>query len=411
MTTAGDLLGYNGLQPSRFIGGSNGNSLHYNTTVSSGFNLQWAPEVVPMVNMGFKTSVAANALTITFTQADGSSSPNNSSFIRYRSATLTSGQVQSQLVTSSDTIAITIPSGATIGTTNSYSGYIYVFSSNGGGINNNICISLNPFACDGFINATAINSSSSSATTMYSNTSLTSVVCTYIGKLLAPQATAGTWITTPTELYVGLSDYAAQWHPVSTDGVTVLGSGLPSSLISLATVGTSGNYYGHGFTANNYGQISAQLNIGSAFMVQYRQTQTISSGSITTILGNNLVASTTFRTQTNPTISSWVASTGVYTCGQDGVYMIGGWVNFAASTGGTQRVLWVAKTDALQTDSEQAVNSITYLNASGGSQCNVCMPIYCKTSDQLFIQCFQDSGTTMTNLVFQVCINLLSVAI
>jgi hypothetical protein len=259
LTTAGDLLAYDGLQPSRFIGGVNGESLHYNSSVATGFNLQWAPEVVPMVNMGFSASVAANALTITFTQADGVSSPNNSSFIRYRSATLTSGQVGSELVTSADTISITIPSGATLGQPNSYTGYIYVYSLNGSGQNNGICVSTQAFACDGYINTTAISSVATSATTMYANSNYTSVVCTYIGKLLAPQTTAGTWATAPTELYVGLSDYAAQTNPIKTDG-SLTGNGTPLTPLALTTQAglTAGTYAS--VTVNSQGIITGTPN-------------------------------------------------------------------------------------------------------------------------------------------------------
>jgi hypothetical protein len=398
LTTQGDLLGYDGVSVDRFGQGTNGQSLFVNTNASSGFNLDWKTDNLSLINIGIKASVASNALTVAITQVDGSSSPVNSSFIRYPS----NGQTFDLAVISSDLISITVPNGATLGTTNSYVGYIYVYSTTGGGHNNSIALSLVPWPTDATVNVTAISASSSSATTLYGGGALSGVGLSYIGKILAPQTTAGVWATAPSRLFTTISgtDYAANWNPVNTDGTTIEGTGLPFSNLSLVPVGSSGNYYGYGFTTNSTGQITAALNTGTGFLATWAQSQSLSNNTVTTILANNLLS--TYRAATTPSISSLATGTGVYTCGQDGVYVLTMTALFATAGGGVN-ALFIKKTDSLATNA--VISEISAAGDSGQNALSASATTWCKSGDTLFFQGYQSTGSSIVvSFVCSVCL-------
>jgi hypothetical protein len=189
-------------------------------------------------NAALAASVSGDALTINLTQYDGASDPSFSSpsIVSFRNATITSGSINAIGVTFAT--SITIPSGATIGTPNSYNGYIYVYALNDSGTVV-LAVSLTPFPLDALVSSTDISGGGSSASTLYSDGALTNVPIQYLGKIVAPQTVAGTWSTSPSEIYVRTSqDYAAgRLVQKQGDIETINSSGLPAAL-SLGAAGT-----------------------------------------------------------------------------------------------------------------------------------------------------------------------------
>ena len=133
-------------------------------------------------------SVAANAMTLTLTKCG----------LRFRSATLTSG-TPSYVTTASD-LSLTIPSGATLGTTNAVASRLVLLALNNAGTMElgvvNLAGGVN-LDETGLISTTAISAAASSASVVYSNTARTNVAYRVIGSIDSTQATAGTWASAP----------------------------------------------------------------------------------------------------------------------------------------------------------------------------------------------------------------------
>lgn len=188
-------------------------------------------------NAGLSASVAGNAFTINLTQYDGASTPstNQPAKISFRNATVATGSYTQVNITAAT--SITIPSGTTIGTSNSYGGFIYVYALNNAGTIS-LAVSLAPFALDTVVTSTAI-SGGASATTLYSTSVQTNVPIQYLGKIIAPQATAGTWTATPTEIYIRVAqDYAADRVCQNVADIeTINSSGIPAPL-AIGAAGT-----------------------------------------------------------------------------------------------------------------------------------------------------------------------------
>lgn len=134
-------------------------------------------------------SVAANALTITL--SGGSFS--------FRSSSLTSGLLITLAVSSA--VTLTIPSGTTIGTTNNDSSRIHVYAINNAGTIE-LALSGNPGIDTSLVFNTTAISGGTSRDLLYSTTARTSVPVVYLGFITAPQATAGTWASAPTQITV-----------------------------------------------------------------------------------------------------------------------------------------------------------------------------------------------------------------
>jgi len=227
--------------PTRYPAYLNGSVLGLaGPTGGTGTDIFWLQPNLSIQNVGMTVTVATNALTIQLNDSNGNpftttAGTNNYGFLRFRNATATSGSAGPVLILDTPSaLNLTIPPGTTIGTTNSYTGFIYVYAvQTPTGLD--VGVSLTPFALDALVNTTAI-AGGSSATTLYTSSALTSKPVQYIGKFLAPQTTAGTWAAGPTEVYTALSgnDYAADWQPVAVDGTTITGNGLPSTPLTVS---------------------------------------------------------------------------------------------------------------------------------------------------------------------------------
>ena len=154
------------------------------------------------------TQSPGNAMTAMITQADGVSVPSvaNPVTIAFRSSTITSGATTKISVMSS--ISITIPAGTTIGTSNGYAGFIYVYALNSAALSNLQCLSaVSSMFWTYYYGGCRRRVCDYSA---HSTTARVGVPIAYIGKMLAPQVTAGTWAAAATEVFVASGyDYAA----------------------------------------------------------------------------------------------------------------------------------------------------------------------------------------------------------
>lgn len=170
-------------------------------------------------------TASAGALTITL----------NPCVIEFRSSPVTSGSIVTRNVSSP--ITITIPSGATLGTTSGTIERIAVLALDNAGTvelavtNENLVGNLNGSA---LITTVAINTSSDSAVSIYSNTLRSNVAYKSLGYTIQTVGTAGTWIT--------------------PDKIQSMGS----------NVGSLGVSYGIAETSNNNGSINTAIRRFSA---------------------------------------------------------------------------------------------------------------------------------------------------
>jgi hypothetical protein len=148
--------------------------------------------VVPQI-AAISASVASNALTINLEPAT----------IDFRSATLTSGAVNSRVLASN--ASVVIPSGATLGTVSGQASRLVAIAIDNAGtveaavVNIAGGVNLNE---EGVISTTAISGAANAANVVYSTTARTNVPYKVRGFIDSTQATAGAWAAAPS-LIVG----------------------------------------------------------------------------------------------------------------------------------------------------------------------------------------------------------------
>lgn len=143
---------------------------------------------------------ASNSLVINLVGENGSApSATNPVGLKFRSSSVTSGTQDTVWVTSAT--SITIPSGTTIGTSANEQQYISVYALNNSGTVE-LAVSLDGFKPENTLIGTTAVSGGTSPTTLYSATDRANVPIRYLGKLKAPQSTAGVWAANPTEVSV-----------------------------------------------------------------------------------------------------------------------------------------------------------------------------------------------------------------
>ena len=166
-----------------------------NVIVQTGFDMP--------INLGLSIPApSGGALTINVTQANGSA-PTSASpvLVPFRSTALTTGTVTWSTI--SATQSITIPSGATLGTSNGVPSRIWIFEAyNGGTPELGVATCSNPtaiFPCSGWeytlVTSTTISGSANAAGTLYATTGVTLDAVRIIGycEFASGQTTAGTW--------------------------------------------------------------------------------------------------------------------------------------------------------------------------------------------------------------------------
>lgn len=151
-----------------------------------------------LTNIGIDTSVASNNLTVTLTQADGSTAPTGGSpcTIAFRSSTVTSGGFAT--VDRTSTLSITIPVGGTLGHRNATDEYIYVYAVDNSGV---IDLAISSIIYDeGSLHDTTSVSASSDDDGLYANSTLSAKSIRLIGRLKTNQTTAGVWASAISEV-------------------------------------------------------------------------------------------------------------------------------------------------------------------------------------------------------------------
>lgn len=138
-------------------------------------------------------TVATNALTVTL----------NPTTLDFRSSTLTSGTVVSRRVPSA--ISVVVSSGSTLGTTSAVQSRIVVLALDNAGTVELAVVNLaggNDLTETGLITTTAEGGAGAadSASTVYSTAARTNVAYRVVGYVESTQATAGTWVTSPSTI-------------------------------------------------------------------------------------------------------------------------------------------------------------------------------------------------------------------
>lgn len=188
-------LGYNGTEytlPGAELIINGGTALRSNNAKTIGGTSLWGAGDIEISTTQIQTvsaTVASNALTVTL----------NPTSLDFRSATLTSGTVNTRTVGSA--ISVVVPSGATLGTANGKSARLVLLAIDNAGTvelaitNLNGTINLDETT---LISTAAISTAADIAGWVYSTTARTSVPYRVVGFVDITEATAGTWATAPT---------------------------------------------------------------------------------------------------------------------------------------------------------------------------------------------------------------------
>lgn len=193
-------------------------------------------------------SVASNDLTVTI----------NPTKLDFRSTTLTSGTITT--VNLASAASLVVPSGATLGTTNSVAARLVVLAINNAGTIEAAIVNVAggiDLSETGLISTTALSTSSDSANVAYSTTARTSVAYRVVGIIDITETTAGTWATAPTlvqgaggNALTAMSSigYGQTWQSVTgsrTSGTTYYNTtGKPIVVAVVAeTSSSAGNVY------------------------------------------------------------------------------------------------------------------------------------------------------------------------
>jgi hypothetical protein len=153
-----------------------------------------------VANLSVSTSVSSNAMTVSFVDRSGSAlSSSNTASINFRSTTLTSGNDSTVTIAAAGPTVV-IPTNATLGSQNAIADKLYVYAINNAGTVE-VAVSGSLYSdVDGIVSTTAISSSATSATVLYSTTARTNVAARLIAVCDYTETTAGTWASNVTSI-------------------------------------------------------------------------------------------------------------------------------------------------------------------------------------------------------------------
>lgn len=165
-------------------------------------NVLWLDDPSRIFNLGLKSSVATNAMTITI-QNKLLANPTAASpvYIPFRSSTAATGQYNLRAVITA--LTIVIPSGASLGnvTSTTVPQYVYLCAiDNAGTVELAVIGSRYDLDEGALISTTAISSGATTYNVMYSTTARTNVPFRVLGRFKTQQTTSGTWINNASEI-------------------------------------------------------------------------------------------------------------------------------------------------------------------------------------------------------------------
>lgn len=246
-------------------------------------------------NLSLTATVASSALTIALKGQDGNNaSASNPVTVGFRSVTAASGLYTRVQITSA--LSLVISSGSTLGMISAVASYIYVYLLNNAGTAE-LAVSLTLFDEGTVISSLAEGGAGAAdaASGLYSTASRSNVPCRLIGRLLATEATAGTWATAPSE--ISLRPFKV--YPVS--------------------------FRAHGST---------------------------------TVLTNNATVTLVYTTKDYDTHNSYSTSTGIFTCPSGGKYLVCAGMKiagFAAAAISSSVFMQISVTGTIVTSGDGAV--------------------------------------------------------
>lgn len=183
-------------------------------------------QIAPLLTSGIQpitATVAANAMTITL----------NPTTLDFRSATLSSGAVNTRQVATA--ISLVIPSGATLGTIAAVAARFAVLAIDNAGTVELAVVNLaggNVLDESGVISTTVLNAASDLNNVIYSTTARTNVPYRVVGFVDNTQATPGTYATAPS-LVQGAGGQALQHVGKIIEPISVLASGTSVDFLNI----------------------------------------------------------------------------------------------------------------------------------------------------------------------------------
>lgn len=213
-------------------------------------------------------SVGSNALTVTL----------NPTRLDFRSSTVSSGTINTRYVQTA--ISLTVPSGATLGTTNGVSSTLTVLAIDNAGTTELAIIKTSSSTIldeSGVISTTILDSASDSDDVAYSTTARTNVPFRIVGYVVSTQATAGTWATSPSNI---------------AGGSPALFTALAVSSISLSSIGVSQSWTD--VKASRASGTSYTNSTGRPIMVAVCGTAASGSPNVTVVVGGVTIINYTF---------------------------------------------------------------------------------------------------------------------
>jgi hypothetical protein len=296
-------------------------------------------------------SVATSAMTVTIAPA----------LVDFRAATAGSGTVNRRNIVTQ--LSLTIPSGATLGTTSLVPNQIAILALDNAGtvqigvVNISGNVNLDETT---LVNCTAITSGSNSANVIYSSSSASSLPFRVMGYVQSTQATAGTWATTPSVVQ-GQGGQAIVGNPkmiiaptqASTSGTSIDFTGIPfgTKRITVMQNGTSTNG-----TSNLQVQLGAGGIVTSGYNSSCATLSGVNTSQVSATTGFIISFGTATFTMSGPmTLShmggnSWVCSGDLVRSGTTGNMVISGIVTLT-NTLDTVRFTTVNGTDTFDAGS------------------------------------------------------------
>lgn len=153
-----------------------------------------------ILNLAVTTSLAASAATISLrTKAGNAPSPSDPCKIGFVDTTVNTGFAKVSAIAAT---SITIPSGASLGHQNGTDNYLYVWAINNAGTVELAVSGAYVFENQSVQSTTAITAGSTSPHVLYSTSARSSKSIRLICRIKSNQATAGTWVTTFSEVQI-----------------------------------------------------------------------------------------------------------------------------------------------------------------------------------------------------------------